>query len=48
MNLGFLQVIPQYFVYFAIFAWIITFVGLLHTMGRRLMTIATGFANRSM
>ena len=39
MNLGFLQVIPQYFVYFAIFAWIITFVGLLSTMGRRLLTI---------
>ena len=48
MNLGFLQVIPQYFVYFAIFSWIITFVGLLGTMGRRLMTIGTGFANGSM
>ncbi len=48
MNLGFLQVIPQYFVYFAIFAWIITFVGLLSTMGRRLLTIGTGFVNGSM
>ncbi len=42
----FLQVIPGYFVYFAIFAWTITFIGLLSTMGRSLMTRATGQRER--
>lgn len=36
MNLEFLQVIPSYFVYIAIFSWIITFAGLLRTIGRRM------------
>ena len=34
MNLEFLQVIPSDFVYIAIFSWIVTFAGLLRTIGR--------------
>src|SRR5690606_7701077 len=37
MNLDFLQVIPHYFFYFAIAAWGVTLIGLLHTLGRALL-----------
>jgi tellurite resistance protein TehA-like permease len=46
MNLSFLQVIPRYFVYFAIFAWTVAFIGLVHTMGRSLLTWAIGQRER--
>ena len=37
MDLDFLQVIPRYFVYVAIFAWTVIFIGLVNTIGRSLM-----------
>jgi tellurite resistance protein TehA-like permease len=36
-GLGFLSVIPHYFVYIALLAWLMTFFGLLHTLGGSLL-----------
>jgi hypothetical protein len=38
MDLEFLYVIPRYFVYIALLAWLIVFIGLVHTIARPLFT----------
>ncbi|HPI79086.1 MAG TPA: C4-dicarboxylate ABC transporter, partial [Cyclobacteriaceae bacterium] len=37
MSLGFLLPLPRYFVYLALMAWAITFIGLLRTLFRRVL-----------
>ncbi len=38
MDLEFLYVIPRYFVYIALLAWLIVFIGLVHTVAHPLLT----------
>jgi hypothetical protein len=42
MELEFLRVVPRYFIYVALAAWLAAFAGLLYTLVNRLI----GFANR--
>jgi tellurite resistance protein TehA-like permease len=39
MDLGFLELVAQYFVYLAIFAWTATFLGFAITIGRSLLAM---------
>jgi tellurite resistance protein TehA-like permease len=36
INLSFLQIIPRYFIYLALIAWLLTFGGLIYSLGRTL------------
>jgi hypothetical protein len=37
MDLPFLYVIPRYFIYIALLAWLIVFIGLVRTMARTVL-----------
>ncbi|MHB1247225.1 MAG: tellurite resistance/C4-dicarboxylate transporter family protein [Sulfuriferula sp.] len=37
MNLPFLEFIPHYFLYIALFAWLVTFLGLAYTLARQIL-----------
>jgi len=39
MDLDFLYVIPRYFICIALLAWLIAFIGLVHTIARPLFTL---------
>ncbi|MHB1333376.1 MAG: SLAC1 family transporter [Sulfuriferula sp.] len=40
MNLSFLEFIPRYFLYIALFAWLVTFLGLAYTLARQILVQA--------
>ncbi|MHB1334302.1 MAG: hypothetical protein ACYCY1_17080 [Sulfuriferula sp.] len=40
MNLSFLEFIPRYFLYIALFLWLVTFSGLAYTLARQILVQA--------